>query len=99
MVTVTPGMTASDASVTRPLMAPVPDVTACAKEREALVSNNARQESFDAWVPSGMGLQPTTTEELRPRRNERHERQGRRYLAPVQSRDQLPFRDELRFAP
>ena len=34
-VTVTPGITASDASVTLPLIAPVPDVTAWAKVRDA----------------------------------------------------------------
>src|SRR5688500_7753419 len=34
MVTVTPGMTAPESSATRPLIAPVPDVTACAKARD-----------------------------------------------------------------
>jgi hypothetical protein len=34
IVTVTPGITASDASVTLPLIAPVPEVTAWAKVRD-----------------------------------------------------------------
>jgi hypothetical protein len=40
MVTVTPGITASDASVTRPLMAPVPDVTAWAKVKDEKARSN-----------------------------------------------------------
>src|SRR6185436_584472 len=40
MVTVTPGITASEASVTFPLIAPVPDVTACAKLRDAETRSN-----------------------------------------------------------
>ena len=60
IVTVTPGITASDASVTLPLMAPVPEVTAWAKVRDAEneEQRQGKRKRTTHGYPPGVRLRP-----------------------------------------